>query len=332
MPVSRHVAAQRQIDQLQSMLDMLNAPVPENENDDAMDAAHEEYEQWCEEHTTRETWLEVTNAILTATRDAFPLSPSVRASSIPEQEAEAEAFRAYWRRVFRQLLEKVNSDASIPEFVTDPPRDNLSVYLLADIPHDEVHCTVYLPQVAPSIYISDPDGVGVRKGGLVAALGEYLYGLESLGDPSSTDSEGKAVSLPNSESNYSKPNTPQIYHLGAYNTQTHTWPMAPSPMPDPLVYGMNWMCPSHFESEVQSLSGRPKVWLFCANANDFPQESENDAQRRHWFDPVEVFRTGRRGSEEGGEGRLESGGRWRGGESGARERYGRAGSNERESE
>ena len=91
-------------------------------------------------------------------------------------------FNQYWQDVFSVLQEKVNADPSIPGLVTDPPRDNLSVYLFANRAHEYISYPCVIPgiqTVQPSIFISNPDGV--KRGDLVAAVVGHLFGKDSNG-------------------------------------------------------------------------------------------------------------------------------------------------------
>ncbi|KAK0657885.1 hypothetical protein B0T16DRAFT_442454 [Cercophora newfieldiana] len=198
--MNRFTASQRIIDQLESCLDLISAPL-EADFQDIFDQKHDEYDKWWEEHATHARWDPVIKAILSATREAFPLSPSLASSPVTADQIEDEEFRvfhAYWRDVFSCLLEKVNSDPSIPEYVTEPPRPKLSVMLYTRVPHDEIPCTSLLPTVEENILLENPDGV--TKGDFVTAVGRYLYA------PPSPDPKG-----------------PQVYRVGERSRQTGEW-------------------------------------------------------------------------------------------------------------
>lgn len=114
-----------------------------------------------------ETWHEAVDAVLEATRAAFPKSPAFDAAS-------PGAFQSYWRGVFTQLQERVASDKSIPEQLTSPPSTTFWVNLFAQSPGTEPSCPCCLPDVEPSVRLEND--AGVTKGDLVAGLGGFLYG------------------------------------------------------------------------------------------------------------------------------------------------------------
>ncbi|KAG6355877.1 hypothetical protein INS49_015261 [Diaporthe citri] len=114
-----------------------------------------------------ETWHEAVDAVLEATRAAFPKSP-VFDSTSPDD------FQGYWRGVFTRLRERVASDESIPQHLTSPPSRTFWVNLFAQGPTAGPACPCCLPDVEPSVRLEND--AGVTKEDLVAGLGGFLYG------------------------------------------------------------------------------------------------------------------------------------------------------------
>lgn len=137
-------------------------PQPGNGEEDSMTACDEDSQP-----PVVETWHEAVDAVLEATRAAFPKSPAFDAAS-------PEAFQAYWRGVFARLHDTVTSDGSIPEQLTLPPSRTFWVNLFAQGPEAEPACPCCLPDVEPSVRLENE--AGVTKGDLVAGLGGFLYG------------------------------------------------------------------------------------------------------------------------------------------------------------
>lgn len=113
-----------------------------------------------------ETWHEAVDAILDATRSAFPNSPTFDAAS-------SGTFQAYWRGVFARLQDKVESDSTIPEHLTSPPCRTFWVKVFARSPAAEPACPCCLPDVEPSVRLENE--AGVTKGDLVEGMGRFLY-------------------------------------------------------------------------------------------------------------------------------------------------------------
>lgn len=85
-----------------------------------------------------ETWKEAVDAVLEATRAAFPSRPAYDAAS-------PDAFQSYWREVFTRLHRQVMSDRHIPEHLTSPPCKTFSVNVFAQGAGDEGYSCPLLP-------------------------------------------------------------------------------------------------------------------------------------------------------------------------------------------
>lgn len=114
-----------------------------------------------------ETWHSAVDAILEATRSAFPNSPAFDA-------AAPGPFQAYWRSVFARLHERVAADSTIPEQLTSPPCRTFWVNVFSRSPAAEPACPCCLPWVEPSVRLENE--AGVTKGDLVEGVGRFLYG------------------------------------------------------------------------------------------------------------------------------------------------------------
>lgn len=139
-------------------------PQPGNGEEDSTPACDEDSQP-----LMVETWHEAVDAVLEATRAAFPKSPAFNAAS-------PEAFQSYWRSVFARLHERVASDKGIPEQLTSPPSTTFWVNLFAQGPEAEPACPCCLPDVEPSVRLEKD--ARLTKGDLVAGLGRFLYGGE----------------------------------------------------------------------------------------------------------------------------------------------------------
>lgn len=138
-------------------------PQPDGSEEDTKTAIDEEEP----ETPAVETWHEAVDAIVEATRSAFPNSPAFDADS-------PGAFQAYWRGVFARLHESVAADRTIPEQLTSPTCRTFWVNVFSRSPAAEQACPCCLPWVEPSVRLENE--AGVTKGDLVAGLGRFLYG------------------------------------------------------------------------------------------------------------------------------------------------------------
>lgn len=131
-----------------------------------------------------EKWLPTVDAVLDATRSAFPSGP--QGTSGPEPDHQE--FRHYWHGVFTQLADTIAADPAIPEQLASPPIKKFMVNLF-DRPHP-MCCPCSLPDVDPTITLENE--IGVTKMDLVRGLRDYLYGEES---PEINDEDGEAFTM-----------------------------------------------------------------------------------------------------------------------------------------
>lgn len=194
-----------------------------------------------------EKWSEAVDAVLEATRAAFPSSPAYDA-------AEPGAFQSYWRGVFAQLSRQVTSDSHIPEHLTSPPCKEFVVNVFAQGAGDEGYpCPCCLPEVEPSVRLENE--AGVTKGDLIRGLGGFLYG-EGLPRVYIEDGEGSDV-VPEGEG-------------GERDKRTGV-----------LVHGADWMSEGGIEGEngeryvyTGGWIGRPAmIWMYCCQPGEFAEKA-----------------------------------------------------------
>lgn len=228
-------------------------PQPDNSEEDTPTASDEEEP----ETAAVETWHEVVDAIVEATRSAFPNSP-------PFDAASPGAFQAYWRGVFARLHETVTADDStIPEQLTSPPCRTFWVNVFARDPAAEPACPCCLPSVEPSVRLENE--AGVTKGDLVEGVGRFLYGDERpprvyVEDAGAEDGGGVA---------------PEVE--GARRQGV-------------LVHGADWMSEGDRDEDGRRYVytggwiGRPAmIWMYCSTSGEFEakaaMEPEKGAER-----------------------------------------------------
>lgn len=187
-----------------------------------------------------EKWGPTVDAILAATKEAFPSSP--RGSSDPEPNREE--FRQYWHGAFTQLLETVAADSAIPEHLTSPPVKKFVVKLF-----DERHsmcCPCSLPDVDPTIVLENSSGV--TKLDLVRGLHDYLYGEASPGI-----------------------NTERVPDSSDADTLT---------VDTPLLYCADWMsCGSNDKGERLSYYTEvPEAFMYCCPSGEFDEKAAKDGE------------------------------------------------------
>lgn len=188
-----------------------------------------------------ETWNEAVDAVLEATRAAFPHSP-------PFDTASPGRFQTYWRGVFARLQERIASDDSIPEHLTSPPSKTFWVNLFAQAPTADPACPCCLPGVEPSVRLEND--AGVTKGDLVAGLGGLLYGGGRPPRVYVEDTERHDSVVPEAE--------------GAQR-------------PGVLVHGADWMSEGGGGDEegrryvyTGGWVGRPAmIWMYCSQWGEF---------------------------------------------------------------
>lgn len=193
-----------------------------------------------------ETWHEAVDAVLEATRAAFPSSPAYDTASPGE-------FQSYWRGVFTRLHQQVKSDARISEHLTSPPCTKFWVNVFAQGAGDEGYsCPCCLPDVEPSVRLENP--AGVTKGDLVAGLGAFLYGGDGPPRVHVEDEDGEDV-LPEKEEQGKR--TGVLVHKadwmseGSDNDDGKTY-----------VYGGGWI-------------DRPAmIWMYCCQPGEFAEKAK----------------------------------------------------------
>ncbi|KAG8159756.1 hypothetical protein KVR01_010393 [Diaporthe batatas] len=193
-----------------------------------------------------EKWREAVDAVLAATRAAFPSSPAYDAAS-------PGAFQSYWRGVFERLHGQVTADGRIPEHLTSPPCREFAVNIFARGAGDEGHpCPCCLPWVEPSVRLEN--GAGVTKGDLVRGLGRFLYGGEGLPRVYIEDVEGGDV-VPEEEEREKRTGV--------------------------LVHGADWMSEGGDGGEngeryvyTGGWIGRPAmIWMYCCHPGEFAEKA-----------------------------------------------------------
>ncbi|POS79386.1 hypothetical protein DHEL01_v202234 [Diaporthe helianthi] len=185
-----------------------------------------------------EKWNEAVDAVLAATRTAFPGSPAFNAAS-------PGTFQSYWRGVFARLHTQVTSDSHIPEYLTSPPCKEFVVNVFAQggANNQGYSCPCCLPWVEPSVRLENE--AGVTKGDLVRGLGEFLYG-EGLPRVYVEDEEGNDV-IPEDEEEREK-------RTGV------------------LVHGVDWM--SEGGTGGGGWIGRPAmIWMYCCRPDEFAEKT-----------------------------------------------------------
>ncbi|KAM7185853.1 hypothetical protein V8F20_011624 [Naviculisporaceae sp. PSN 640] len=126
-----------------------------------------------------ETWYPTIVALRTAVNAAFPSSPRPTPTSTKE---EITAFNTYWRRVFEDLHKQVESDDSIPKFLSTPPIKKFEIIIFTE--NNGLDCPCCLQDISPAnIILENKDGL--TKGDLILGLSKYLYGLDLNLDPTS---------------------------------------------------------------------------------------------------------------------------------------------------
>lgn len=194
-----------------------------------------------------EKWNEAVEAVLAATRTAFPSSPAYDAAS-------SGTFQSYWRGVFAQLHKQVTSDSHIPEYLTSPPCKEFVINVFGhgvDKDKDGFSCPCCLPWVEPSVKLQNE--AGVTKGDLVKGLGEFLYG-EGLPRVYIEDEEANDV-VPEEEERGKRTGV--------------------------LVHGADWMSEGGIESEngeryvyTGGWIGRPAIiWMYCCQPGEFADKA-----------------------------------------------------------
>lgn len=112
-----------------------------------------------------EKWPKLVNAIVAATREAFPSSP-------PFHPASPFEFQSYWHDTFSRLRDSVLSDPDIPEIVTSPPVKEFDINLFSQ--KHALGCPCCLPDIESQLIIRNE--AGVTKGDFIKGLADYLYG------------------------------------------------------------------------------------------------------------------------------------------------------------
>lgn len=202
-----------------------------------------------------ETWHEAVDAVLEATRAAFPSSP-------PFDAASPGAFQSYWRGVFARLHKRVTADESIPAQLTSPPSRAFWVNLFAQAPGAEPSCPCCLPWVEPSVRLEND--AGVTKGDLVAGLGGILYGG-------------------------SRP--PRVYVEDPERHDSIVPEEEEAQRPGVLVHGADWMSEGRSDEHEDGKRyvytggwiGRPAmIWMYCSQWGQFEARMatapENEAE------------------------------------------------------
>lgn len=225
-------------------------PQPDSSEEDTTTAYDEEEP----ETAAVETWHEVVDAIVEATRSAFPNSP-------PFDAASPGPFQAYWRGVFARLHETVTADDStIPEQLTSPPCRHFWVNVFSWDPAAEPACPCCLPSVEPSVSLENE--AGVTKGDLVAGVGRFLYGDER---------------------------PPRVYVEDAGAEDGGVAPdVEGARRQGVLVHGADWMSEGDRDEDGRRYVytggwiGRPAmIWMYCSTSGEFEakaaMEPENGA-------------------------------------------------------
>lgn len=199
-----------------------------------------------------ETWHEAVDAVLDATRAAFPSSP-------PFDAASPGGFQSYWRGVFARLHERVTSDERIPEQLTSPPSTTFWVNMFAQGPEAKPACPCCLPWVEPSVRLEND--AGVTKGDLVAGLGGFLYGG---GRP------------------------PRVYVEDPERHDSLLPEVDEAQRPGVLVHGVDWMSEGRDEGDdgkryvyTGGWTGRPAIiWMYCSQWGEFKARVATDQVKR----------------------------------------------------
>ncbi|KAK0627434.1 hypothetical protein B0T14DRAFT_512604 [Immersiella caudata] len=215
---------------------------PNSDSDSDSDSEHDSSysrEEWeyDDDEKPIEKWSPIIAAIINTTRDAFPSSPSLPADLTPEQ---FNAFQSHWHSIFTTLLDTINTDHSIPDFLTTPPVKKFAINLFTKAPNCEISCPCCLPIVEPSILVENPQGV--TKGDLVIALRDYLYGKK----------------------------TPEIYEgenwkpMKGVLLYARDW-MSTVRQPNGETRSYHAKC--------------PKLWMYCVDGAGFWERSEKEMER-----------------------------------------------------
>lgn len=193
-----------------------------------------------------ETWHEAVDAVLEATRAAFPSSPGYDAASPGE-------FQTYWRGVFKRLHQQVTSDARISEHLTSPPCTKFWVNVFAQGADDEGYsCPCCLPDVEPSVRLENP--AGVTKGDLVAGLGAFLYGGDGPPRVHVEDADEEGV-MPEKEEQGKR--TGVLVHKADWMSEGGGGDDGKT-----YVYGGGWI-------------DRPAmIWMYCCQPGEFAEKAK----------------------------------------------------------
>ncbi|KAK0747361.1 hypothetical protein B0T21DRAFT_354148 [Apiosordaria backusii] len=113
-------------------------------------------------------WAPTIDALHATFTDNAPLCPPLSPSGSNEQE-----FNQFWCSVLTSLAIKIEADASIPLYLTSPPRPTFSIKLFSKPASNGIPSVVDLPF---QIVLSNPSGV--TKGDLIRGVRDYLYSEE----------------------------------------------------------------------------------------------------------------------------------------------------------
>ncbi|VUC38173.1 unnamed protein product [Clonostachys rosea] len=112
-----------------------------------------------------EKWADITKIIQQETKKAYPSSPAFDSNS-------PGPFQTYWRGIFSKIELMVLEDASIPQYLTQPPMKQFTVRFF-DEP-DAMCCPCTLPTTEKSIHLRNEGGV--TKEDLIKAVARELCG------------------------------------------------------------------------------------------------------------------------------------------------------------
>ncbi|KAI5460390.1 hypothetical protein BGZ63DRAFT_404862 [Mariannaea sp. PMI_226] len=221
-------------------------PVQQQDKEDA-ESSGVEYDSDLDYSQEEINWKDVVRIIQETTKEAFPASP--KGNDFSEQ-----AFQTYWHGVFSQLAKSIESDNSIPQFLTTPPVEEFTAQLFAKGNDDcTLGCPCGLPRIPAAIKLENSDGV--TKVDLIKAFTECMYGekLPKIYSPAPFE-EGQQPDMKFTEA------------------PDRAWSkIAPS-----LVYHSDWLIGSEKSKPgVDVIVGEvPNIFVYCCGPDNFLKKVE----------------------------------------------------------
>ncbi|KAJ4316471.1 hypothetical protein N0V84_007827 [Fusarium piperis] len=210
-----------------------------------------------------EKWQPMIDAIVEATKEAFPASPAFDASS-------PSTFQTYWRGIFTSLKDSILKNQEMPQYLTEPPLPTFNATLFDN--RHVLGCPCCQSDSEPAIELEKDKGV--TKEDLMDAIIDAMYGealpkvfveLAPMRDDDDDDDDDDDEETADAEIESEDGSEDDIADTAVFTNDSGV-----------LIYAYSWMSSGNNDEGERIMYGdEPDVVLYCCRPDEFEKKTKS---------------------------------------------------------